>query len=218
MARLLIVDDHVLLREGLRRSMGDCGLDVVGEGGNGREALELTRQLRPDVVLMDISMPLMDGVTATGLIHQELPRTRVVMLTMHTEAEVRTQAWRAGAAGYLVKDRTCAEVAQAVLNVAGSEPPAAVPGATPTTRWAFDDPESWDDKELVSDRESQVLQLVADGLSIVEVAAGLFISPRTVKNHLASVYRKLGATDKTQAVLRGFRLGVIRIDREPVRR
>jgi two-component system, NarL family, response regulator DegU len=119
--RLLLVDDHRMLREGLRRSMELYGFDVVGEGSDGEEGLRLAAALRPDVVLMDVSMPVLDGVEATRRIRQQSPETQVVMLTMHADREVLAKAIRMGAAGYLVKDCSTDEVADAVRAAANGE-------------------------------------------------------------------------------------------------
>ncbi|HEV3401912.1 MAG TPA: response regulator transcription factor, partial [Acidimicrobiales bacterium] len=112
--RVLLADDHRMLRDGLRLSMEEAGFEVVGAAGDGEEAVRLAELLRPDVVLMDVSMPLLDGVEATRLVRQRVPRTQVVMLTMHGETNVMSQAIQAGAAGYLVKDCSTEDVVAAV--------------------------------------------------------------------------------------------------------
>jgi DNA-binding NarL/FixJ family response regulator len=208
---LLLVDDHRMLRESLRRSLEASGLSVVAEAADGEEAVRLAVALEPAVALMDVSMPGMDGVEAARLIRAGAPRTRVVMLTMHADDEVLARALRAGADGYLVKDCSIEEVVATVTAVAAGETTVsaglaasmldevrrlAVPAAT----------------ELVTRREEEVLQLIADGYATSEVAERLYISQKTVKNHLASIYQKLDARDRTQAVLRAVRMGIIRLD------
>lgn len=215
--RLLLVDDHRMLRDGLRRSMEDQGFTVVGEAADGQEAVRLAQQLRPDVVLMDVSMPRLDGVEATRLIHRSLPGVPVVMLTMHADSDVMSQAIQAGAVGYLVKDCSTEEVAAAVRTASRGES-ALSPGLASSMldqvhRGRADGDGGADGgAHVISAREEEVLQLVADGLSLPEVAARLYISVKTVKNHLASIYSKLEARDRTQAVLRAVRMGIIRLD------
>lgn len=220
--RLLLADDHRTLRQGLRRSLTDMGFDVVGEAGDGREAVALTARLSPDIVLMDVSMPGVDGVEAARLIHRSMPSVAVVMLTMHADGDVMAKALKAGAIGYLVKDASIDEVADALHLAASGE--AVVSPALASSMLAemsrSGDAEAGADTVAetvveavtVSAREEEVLQLFADGLSLPEVAAELFISVKTVKNHLASAYAKLDARDRTQAVLRAVRMGIIRLE------
>jgi two-component system response regulator DegU len=208
--RLVLADDHRMLRDGLRRSMEEAGFDVVGEAANGEEAVRVTEELRPDVVLMDVSMPLLDGVAAARLVHRRVPGSQVIMLTMHADADVMARAIQAGAVGYLVKDCSTEEVAAAVRMAASGE--GALSPQLATSMLAEVKREVDDDDPGISRREEQVLQLVADGLLLPDVAATLFISVKTVKNHLASIYQKLDARDRTQAVLRAVRMGIIRLD------
>ena len=213
MVRVLLADDHRMLREGLRRAMEEQDLAVVGEAADGAQALELARQLRPDVVLMDVSMPALDGVEVTRAIRRELPDTQVVMLTMHADSEVVARAIQAGAVGYLVKDCSTEEVVQAVRMAAGDQPTLS-PTLASSMLAEVGRVERGNGRyePVISSREEEVLQLVADGLSLPEVAAELYISQKTVKNHLASIYQKLDARDRTQAVLRAVRMGIIRLD------
>jgi two-component system response regulator DegU len=211
--RLMLADDHRMLREGLRRSMIDEGFDVVGEAQDGEEAVRMAAALRPDVVLMDVSMPEMDGVEATRNIHAEQPDVRVIMLTMHADAEVLTSAIRAGASGYLVKDCSTEEVAEAV-RMAASGDTALSPRLAATMLdevRRLDRPHAGDEERVITKREEEVLQLIADGCSTPEVASKLYISQKTVKNHLASIYQKLDARDRTQAVLQAVRMGIVHL-------
>jgi DNA-binding NarL/FixJ family response regulator len=211
--RLLLADDHRMLREGLRRTMEEEGLDVVGEAADGEEALRLAASLRPDVVLMDVTMPVLDGVEATRQLHEHLPEIPVVILTMHADREVLARAIRAGAAGYLVKDCSTDEVVRTVRIAASGETalsPELAASMLAEAQRLEAPPE--DPDPIISKREEEVLQLVADGLSTSEVAAKLYISIKTVKNHLASIYEKLDSRDRTQAVLRAVRMGIIRLD------
>lgn len=209
--RLMLADDHRMLREGLRRSMTDEGFHVVGEAGDGEEAVRLAAELQPDVILMDVSMPDVDGVEATRRIRDLLPDTRVIMLTMHPDQEVVAAALRAGAAGYLVKDCSTEEIAEAVRLAASDDAAMSADiAASMLDEVRRFSPEP-DDDRVVTRREEEVLQLIADGCSTSEVADRLYISQKTVKNHLASIYQKLDARDRTQAVLRAVRMGIVRL-------
>jgi DNA-binding NarL/FixJ family response regulator len=210
---VLLADDHRMLREGLRRSMVDEGFDVVGEADNGEEAVRLVAELIPDVVLMDVSMPEMDGVEATRIIRATDTPTRVIMLTMHADTEVLADAIRAGASGYLVKDCSTDEVADAVRMAANGEtalsPQLAATMLDEVRR--LEAPNPAEEDRLITKREEEVLQHIADGYSTPEVAERLFISQKTVKNHLASIYQKLDARDRTQAVLQAVRMGIVHL-------
>ena len=209
--RLLLADDHTMVRQSMRRSMEDAGFDVVGEAADGAAAVRLAAELRPDVVLMDVSMPVLDGVEATRQVRNEVGGPQVVMLTMHADADVVRRALHAGAVGYLTKDSTIDDVVEAVHLAAsgdGGPSPAPTVGQPQDPVGAALDP-----RPPVSAREVEVLQLIAEGASPPEVAERLFISVKTVKNHLSSIYEKLDARDRTQAVLKGVRLGIIRLDR-----
>lgn len=209
--RLMLADDHRMLREGLRRSMTDEGFQVVGEAGDGEEAVRLAAELQPDVILMDVSMPDVDGVEATRRIRDLIPETRVIMLTMHPDQDVVAAALRAGAAGYLVKDCSTEEIAEAVRLAASDDAAMSADVAASMLDEVRRLPEEPDEERVVTKREEEVLQLIADGCSTTEVAEQLFISQKTVKNHLASIYQKLDARDRTQAVLRAVRMGIVRL-------
>ncbi|MEX2293193.1 MAG: response regulator transcription factor [Acidimicrobiales bacterium] len=211
--RLLLADDHRMLREGLRRSMTEEGFDVVGEADNGETAVRMAAELQPDVVLMDVSMPEMDGVEATRLIRASGTETRVIMLTMHADTEVLAQAIRAGASGYLVKDCSTEEVADAVRMAANGDTALSAQLAATMLEEVrrLEAPDPDEDDRVITRREEEVLQLIADGCSTPEVAERLFISQKTVKNHLASIYQKLDARDRTQAVLQAVRMGIVHL-------
>jgi len=212
--RVLLADDHRMLREGLRRSLSEEGFDIVGEAENGEQAVRLASDLQPDVVLMDVSMPELDGVGATKLIRQEPGAPQVIMLTMHADKEVLAEAIRAGASGYLVKDCSTEEVAEAVrMAVQGDtalSPQLAATMLDEVRR--LDVPDTAEEDRVITKREEEVLQLIADGCSTPEVAEQLYISQKTVKNHLASIYQKLDARDRTQAVLQAVRMGIVHLD------
>ena len=207
--RLLLADDHRMLRDGLRRAMTEHGVDVVGEASNGEEAVRLAQELQPDVVLMDVTMPVLDGIEATRLIRSQLKNTQVVILTMHGDSDLMARALQAGAAGYVVKDCSTEEVVSAVHLASGE---GGVSQELAGSMLAEARRLNGRDGAMLSAREEEVLQLVADGFSLPEVASKLFISVKTVKNHLASIYQKLDARDRTQAVLRAVRLGIVRLD------
>ncbi|MBW3615704.1 MAG: response regulator transcription factor [Actinobacteria bacterium] len=210
--RLLLADDHTMVRQSVRRSMEAEGFEIVGEAADGEEAVRLALELMPDVVLMDISMPVLDGVEATRQLRRQRPATQVVVLTMHADADLVRQALQSGAAGYLTKDCSLEEVAQAVRLAASGD------GALSSglAKALLDEATSLQDEAemspLVTAREVEVLQLIAEGASPPQVAEALFISVSTVKNHLSSIYEKLDARDRTQAVVKGLRMGVIRLD------
>ena len=212
MTTLLLVDDHQLLRQGVRRAMEEAGFTVVGEAGDGAEGVRMAGELRPDVALMDITMPVLDGIEATRRMHDECPQTRVVVLSMHGEEEVVAAAMRAGAVGYLTKDCSMEQVADTVRLAATEEGATVSPGIASAILTELQQPVATEAESLLSKREEEVLQLFADGCSTTEVASRLYISAKTVKNHLASIYHKLDARDRTQAVLRAVRMGIIRID------
>jgi two-component system, NarL family, response regulator DegU len=209
--RVLLVDDHRMLREGLRRSIESYGFEVVGEASDGEAAVRMAGALLPDVALLDVTMPVLDGVEACRRIRQQFPTIRVIMLTMHADRDIVTRAVKAGASGYLAKSCSTDELAEAVRCAARGEALSpefqasvlreSVRLATPQTS----DP-------VISKREEEVLQLIADGLSTTDVARKLYISVKTVKNHLASIYQKLDTPDRTGAVVKAVKLGIIRID------
>jgi len=210
----MLADDHRMLREGLRRSLSDDGFDVVGEASDGDEAVRMAGQLQPDVILMDVSMPDVDGVEATRRITELYPDISVVMLTMHADEDVIADALRAGAVGYLVKDCSIDEIAAAIRLAANDEAdlsPALAGAMLDEVRKIEPNPPASEADRVITSREVDVLQLIADGCSTPEVAAQLYISQKTVKNHLASIYQKLDARDRTQAVLQAVRMGIVRL-------
>lgn len=209
--RVLLADDHQLLRQAIRRALEDAGMEIVGEAGDGAEAVRLIDRTAPDIVVMDVSMPVLDGIEATRRIHAAAPDLPVVVLTMHGEARLRKEAIDAGAAGFLTKDASMTEVVALVRDAAGGD--VALSQEVASTILSELRAEGARPIESpLSPREEEVLQLIADGMRTSEVAAALFISGKTVKNHLASIYAKLGTHDRTQAVLAAVRIGIVRIN------
>lgn len=215
MTTVLVADDHQLVRQALRRAFDEAGLRVVSEACDGEEAVRLTRQLEPDVVVMDVTMPVLDGIQATKQIYDTIPDTKVVILTMHGEDRLICEAIQAGAVAFLSKDCAMQEVVDTVKLTATGEVFLS-PELANSMLAEFDEQEETDEQEdkpevisPLTRREEEILQEIANGRSTAEVAQELFISPKTVKNHLASIYVKLEARDRTQAVVSGVKLGIV---------
>jgi len=211
MTRVLVADDHQLLRQALRRALEEAGLSVVGEAADGEEAIRLVEQVAPEVVVMDVTMPVLDGIQATRRVHAVRPDLPIVVLTMHGEDGLRREAVAAGASAFLTKDCSLQEVVETVVTTAGGEVALSRDLATSILGELTPSGDSAVPSPLTK-REEEVLQLIADGYSTSEVAQRLFISGKTVKNHLASIYDKLDARDRTQAVLSAVRIGIIRLN------
>jgi two-component system, NarL family, response regulator DegU len=212
--RLMLVDDHSVLRQGMRRTFEEEGYDVVAEAGDGNEAIRLAAQLRPDVIVMDVTMPGMTGVEATKRICEANPEQRIVMLTMHVDQSVMNEALQAGAVGYITKDCTTDEILDIVKQAADPDLALSpfIAASMLVEARKLNAPHSKDEDRIITRREEEVLQLIADGCSTPEVAAKLYISQKTVKNHLASIYEKLNARDRTQAVLLAVRMGIVKLN------
>ncbi|SHN81586.1 two component transcriptional regulator, LuxR family [Geodermatophilus obscurus] len=213
--RVLVVDDQALFREALVTLLGARPeVEVVGEAGDGQQALERAAALQPDVVLMDLHMPVLDGIATTRRLRVEQPGVRVLALTTFDDDEDVFAALRAGALGYLLKDVSADRLVEAVLSAARGEsvlqPSVA---AKVVARFAqLDDTPRGRPQPLVvplSDRELDVLRLLADGRSNREIATALFLAEGTVKNHVTNVLGKLGARDRTQAALRARALDLL---------
>ena len=212
MTTVLIADDHQLLRQALRRAMEDAGLIVLGEAGDGAEAVQLVDQLRPELVIMDVTMPVLGGIEATRRLHAAHPDLPIVVLTMHDEESLREEALRAGASAFLTKDSSMQEVVATAIATAAGEALSAELASSILSELASTAPVVATEPSPLTRREEEILQQIADGYSTSEVAARLFISGKTVKNHLASIYDKLDARDRTQAVLSAVRIGIIHLN------
>jgi DNA-binding NarL/FixJ family response regulator len=197
MIRVLVVDDHRLVRAGLITLLEAAGdIEVAGEAADGRQALEAARAVAPDVVLMDLSMPVLDGVAATRLLLEERPQARVVALTSFSDRQRVNDVLAAGAIGYLLKDSRPDELLAAVRSAAEGHAPldprvagALLPGREPPAA------------DLLSEREKQVLRLAAAGLANKQIARRLGISESTVKVHIGNIFRQIGVRDRTSAAL-----------------
>lgn len=196
--RILIVDDHSVVRQGLRMFLRrDSALDIVGEASDGETAVELVRQLNPDVVLMDLKMPGMDGITATTIIRRDFPATEVIALTGALESDSVVGAIRAGAIGYLLKDTEAVELRRAVKAAAEGQ----VQLAPEAAKHLLTKMQMPIQPTLLTERETAVLRLIAQGCSNKEIARQLAIGDETVKTHVSNILGKLGVESRTQAAL-----------------
>jgi DNA-binding NarL/FixJ family response regulator len=201
MLKILIVDDHPVVREGLGLMIERAeGLAVVGEAGDGQAAVAAYRELRPDVVLMDLRLPVMDGLAATRAILEEDPEAKVLMLTTFHEEGLARRALKAGAKGVLLKDADQVELIGAIQAAASG----AVTIDPALTKGLFGAPEP-----VLSEREREILSLIARGYSNKEVAKALYLTENTVKTHLANLFQKLGVHDRAGAVAEGIRRGLL---------
>ncbi|MFW6069801.1 MAG: response regulator [bacterium] len=204
--KVLLADDHSVVRQGLRMFLAlDPDLDVVGEAVNGKEALRLVGELHPDVVLMDLLMPEMDGITATSAIRRQYPDTEVIALTSVLEDEKVYGAIRAGAIGYLLKDTEADELCRAIKAAAAGQVQLSPQAAARLMR----EVRPPDSPEQLTPREIEVLQLLAHGLANKEIARELSIGEKTVKTHVSNILSKLGVLSRTQAALYAVRAGLV---------
>ena len=208
--KVLIVDDHNLVREGLK-AVFDQGseVEVVGEAGSGEEALEMVDKAKPDVVLMDISMPGMNGIQATKLIREKCPDAKVVMLTMLDQEGYVYEAVKAGATGYMLKNTSSDDLVNAIQTVAEGKA-LLHPDATAQLLKEFVTLADNKAKDYgLSNREMEVLQLLSEGNTNKEIAKALWISEQTVKTHVAHIFDKLGTSDRTETVATALRSGLV---------
>ncbi len=212
--KVLLADDHTLVRAGLRSLIdGFEGFCVVAETGDGREAVHLTRQLQPDIALLDISMPGLNGLDATALIARETPNTRVVILSMHTAETYVLEALRAGAVGYVVKDAAVDEMERALRAVQKGErwlsPSVSRHLLDEYLRLARGQPMVGSSMEALTPRQREILQLIAEGHSTREIADRLTISTKTVETHRAQIMDRLNIRDVAGLTRFALRAGLI---------
>jgi NarL family two-component system response regulator LiaR len=211
--RILIADDHAVVREGLRALIEvETGMELVGEAADGIEAVQKARSLHPDVILLDLVMPRMGGIEAIGEIKEEDPGARILVVTSFAEDDKVFPAIKAGALGYLLKDSTPRELIQAIRDVYQSEPTMHPSIARKLMRELQRPPELPPTEEPLTERELEVLSLVARGLSNQEIGEKLFITERTVRTHVSNILSKLHLANRTQATLYALREGLARLD------
>lgn len=204
--RILIADDHAVVRQGLRMFLTlDEDFEIIGEATNGAEAVNLARELQPDVVLMDLLMPVKDGITAIGEIRREMPDVEVIALTSVLEDASVVGAVKAGAIGYLLKDTQSDELRRAIKAAAEGQVQLSPQAAARLMR-EVRTPES---PETLTDRETEVLRLLAGGYANKEIARELIIGEKTVKTHVSNILAKLGVQSRTQAALYAVRIGLV---------
>ncbi|HEY7342716.1 MAG TPA: response regulator transcription factor [Ktedonobacterales bacterium] len=203
--RILIADDHSVVRQGLKMFLGlDPELEVVGEAANGEEAVRKAGELHPDVVLMDLLMPKMDGITATATIRRAQPDTEVIALTSVLEDATVVSAVRAGAIGYLLKDTQADELCGAIHAAAAGQ----VRLAPQAAARLMNEVRTPENPDMLTEREIEVLRLLAQGQANKEIARSLHIAEKTVKTHVSNILAKLGLQSRTQAALYALRVGI----------
>jgi two-component system response regulator DegU len=227
--RVLIADDHALLREGLRRILEmEPDLQVVGEAADGQDAVQKAKELRPDVILMDVNMPGGGGLEATRLVREQLPSVDVIVLTIHDDDEYVVEMINAGAKGYVLKDVEPAKVVEAIHRVHEGESfipsdlmakvfrefqrISAYARRAPMAVARSGAEETGVERERLTARELEILQQIVNGQTNKEIASTLFISEKTVKNHVTNILRKLDLSDRTQAAVYALRHGLAETD------
>jgi two-component system, NarL family, response regulator NreC len=213
MIKILLTDDHPVMRDGLRALLETQGdIEVVGEAANGREAVSLARQLHPDVVIMDIAMPDLNGIEATLLLQESCPTAQVLILSMHSTTEHICRALQSGARGYLLKDSAGAEVVSAIRAVHAGRRYLSQKIAASVVDDYIAERHRVSPVECLSGRERQILQLVAEGKSSAEVGTRLFLSPKTVDTYRSRMMHKLGISDLASLIKFAIQNGLIALD------
>jgi NarL family two-component system response regulator LiaR len=206
--KVLLVDDHSVVRSGLAAVlMVNDEFELVGEAGNGEEAIRLCERFRPDVVIMDMMMPVMDGVTATALVREKYPQTNVIALTSFREKELVEGALKAGAISYLLKNVTAEELAAAIKGAVAGQSKLS-PEATQALIQSIKDPKAVDYQ--LTEREKEILVLMVEGLGNNEISQRLVVSPSTTKFHVSNILSKLGVTSRTEAVAMALKQNLVK--------
>jgi len=214
--RVLIVDDHTILRQGVKALLDNQeGIQVVGEAPDGREALKITDEVKPDVILMDIAMPGLNGLEATRRIKNKHPQIKILVLTMYTNEEYISQILKAGADGYLVKETAYDDLVSAIKAVQSGEAFMSPSISKKVIKTYIQQSQRSEERaeDLLSSREREVLQLIAEGNSSKKIAELLFISPKTVENHRTHIMDKLNIHNRTGLIKYAIRKGIVDIDR-----
>lgn len=217
--RVLLVDDHVVVRQGTRQLLDhEQDIEVIGEAGDGEEAVRLACELKPDVVVMDVAMPKLSGIEATKQIKELLPSTIVLVLTSYDYDEYILSLLEAGAAGYLLKDVSGDDLISAIRAVYSGEPvlhPVVISKLMARFKSQGAVPAESQPENVLTDREMEVLRLAAKGMSNKDLGEELFISVRTVQAHMRSIFNKLGVGSRSEAVIYGLRKGWFTLDDIP---
>ncbi len=214
MTTVLIVDDQALARDGLQMIVGTApDIEVVGSAENGAEALELVASLKPDVVLMDLKMPVMNGIHATRAISEQHPTVKVLVLTTYDADEWVFDAIRAGASGYLLKDSTRDEILKAIALTMSGETQVSPTVARKLYQFVQQGaPTDSTLAEALNEREREILNLLANGLSNADIAQRLYLAEGTIRNYVSTIFAKLDVTDRTQAAALAWRYGLVKPD------
>jgi DNA-binding NarL/FixJ family response regulator len=208
--RVLLVDDHTVMRQGVRMLLTlDPEIEVIGEAADGAEAVKLTRQLKPDVVLMDLLMPVMDGLSAITEIRRDVPETEIVALTSLLEDSIVTDVVRAGAIGYLLKDASGEELIRAIKSAAQGQVHLSPKAAARLVK----EVRAPENPQALTARETDVLKLLAQGKSNKEIAQQLKIGDKTVHSHVSNILSKLNVPSRTQAALYAIRSGLVSLNK-----
>ena len=215
--RVLIVDDHILIREGLRKILSlEAEIEVIAEAADGQEAIDLARKLSPDVILLDINMPKVNGITACRIIKEENPQIGIIALTIHDQQEYLFEMIRSGISGYTLKDVCPEQLIKTIHGVADGQsflPPSMTSKVFKEFSRISEQPEQTEHefKPGLTERETEILQELAHGKTNKEIAIRLVISEKTVKNHLTNIFQKLNVSDRTQAALLAIKHDLVKL-------
>jgi two-component system, NarL family, response regulator NreC len=211
--RVLVADDHAIVRDGIKAAVGAVGdISVVGEAENGKEAVSMTRELTPDIVIMDIGMPVLNGIEATRQITKAFPGAKVLILTMHNDDKYIFQSLKAGATGYVLKGSGMAELIDAIRSIHSGNPYFSPPVSRKIMESYLSDEDTKKKggrSEILTGREREVLQLIAEGYSNLKTAELIGISPKTVETHRSNIMKKLGVHDVAGLVKYAIKQGII---------